>query len=79
MNDRREAARFRKLKSGKVSFDGARIPCIVRSISETGACLEVQTTHGLPGKFDLAIPGEGPKACTVTWANDNKLGVQFKS
>ena len=78
MSDRREAARFRKLKSGRVSFDGTRIPCTVRSLSESGACLEVQTTHGLPGRFDLAIPGEGSKSCTVTWANEKKLGVQFK-
>lgn len=78
MNNRRETERFRKLKSGKVSFDGSRIPCTVRSLSESGACLELQTTHGLPGKFELAMSGEESKACTVTWANEKKLGVRFK-
>ena len=78
MSDRREAARFRKLKSGKVSFNKSRIPCVVKSISESGACLEVQTTHGLPGHFELAMSGEESKTCKVTWANENKLGVQFK-
>jgi hypothetical protein len=78
MSDRRESARFRKLKSGKVFFDNARVPCVVKSLSETGACLEVQTTHGLPGKFELSMTGEQSKACKVTWADENRLGVQFK-
>jgi hypothetical protein len=78
MSDRRESARLRKLKSGKISFDGVRLSCAVRSLSESGACLEFQTTHGVPGRFDLVMAGEPPKTCAVTWADDKKVGVQFK-
>jgi hypothetical protein len=78
MSDRREAARLRKLKSGKITFDGVRLPCAVKSLSESGACLELQTTHGVPGRFDLVMPGEQPKNCSVTWADERKFGVQFK-
>jgi hypothetical protein len=78
VSDRREAARLRKLKSGKISFDAVRLPCTVKSLSESGACLEFQTTHGVPGKFELVITGEHPKSCLVTWANAKKVGVQFK-
>jgi hypothetical protein len=78
MSDRREASRLRKLKSAKVAFDKVRLTCTVKSLSETGACLEFQTTHGVPGRFELAMPGEQPRACSVTWADDRKVGVQFK-
>lgn len=78
MDDRRGAARFRKLKSGRVSFDNSRIPCTVKSISETGACLEIQTTLGLPGKFELVMAGEQTKVCMVKWAGERKFGVRFQ-
>lgn len=76
--DRREAVRFKKLKSGKISFGKVRLPCTVKSLSESGACLEFQTTHGLPGKFELTMAGEQPKPCAVTWADARKIGVVFK-
>jgi len=78
MSDRREAARLRKLKSGKISFDNVRLTCAVKSLSDSGACLELQTTHGVPGRFNLVMAGEQPKNCAVTWAGERKLGVQFK-
>jgi hypothetical protein len=78
MDNRREAARFRKLKSGKIAFAGVRLACAVKSLSESGACLEFQTTHGVPGRFDLVMAGEDPKPCAVTWADERKVGVQFK-
>jgi hypothetical protein len=78
MSDRREAGRLRKLKSGKISFGRVRLMCTVKSLAESGACLEFQTTRGLPGKFELAMVGEQPKSCSVTWADDRKVGVQFK-
>jgi hypothetical protein len=79
MTDRRETARSKKLKSGKISFGNVRLPCTVKSLSEKGACLEFQTTHGLPGKFELVMAGDEPKKCSVTWADARKIGVQFKS
>jgi hypothetical protein len=78
MSDRREAARLRKLKSGKIAFAGVRLTCAVKSLSASGACLEFQTTHGVPGRFDLVMAGEEPRNCSVTWADERKLGVQFK-
>jgi PilZ domain-containing protein len=78
MDERREAARFRKLRSGRVSFCNSPVPCTVKNVSESGACLEVQTTHGFPGKFTFAMSGEQPKVCMVKWANDKKLGVRFE-
>jgi PilZ domain len=77
MDNRRAAARQRKLKSGKVSFGSCQVPCTVRSLSESGACLQVQTTYGIPGTFELALSGEHSKACKVTWADEKRLGVQF--
>jgi hypothetical protein len=77
-NNRRGTARFRKLKSGRVSFGNSRVSCTVKSVSESGACLEVETTLGLPGMFELAMAGEQTKSCTVKWADYKKLGVSFR-
>jgi PilZ domain-containing protein len=76
MDDRRAAARLRKLKSGKIAFGSSQVPCTVRSLSEFGACLQLQTTYGIPGVFELVF-GEISKACKVTRADEKQLGVQF--
>jgi hypothetical protein len=55
MDDRRRAPRTRMLKSGKILLEAYRVPCAVRNLSETGVCLEVQTTFGIPSKFEFAM------------------------
>jgi hypothetical protein len=77
MDNRRAAVRLRKFKSGKVSFGNCQVPCTVRSLSESGASLQVQTTYGIPGVFELTVSGEPSKACKVTWADEKQFGVQF--
>ena len=66
------------LKSGKILLGKRAVPCAVRNLSEAGACLEVQTTVGLPSDFNLIIGNDPERTCKTIWRDDKKLGVQFR-
>jgi hypothetical protein len=77
-DERRRAQRRRILKGGKILLGKAEVPCTVRNLSETGACLVVQTTYGIPAIFQLVMPDQPPRACKTAWRTDTKLGVEFQ-
>ncbi len=79
MENRRRQERHRTLKSGKIVFNhkGSVVDCIVRNLSEGGACLQVQTVLGIPESFDLAVD-ETVRLCTVKWKTANRIGVTFQ-
>jgi len=54
------------------------IDCTVRNISQTGACLEVVSPVGVPGKFELQIQDETiVRPCYVAWRGEKRIGVAF--
>jgi len=65
------------LKSGKILLGKHAVPCTVRNISDRGACLQVQTTAGIPSVFDFLIAGEPAKTCKTVWRDDTQIGVKF--
>jgi hypothetical protein len=78
MDDRRDSARLRLLKSGKILLGKAAVPCTVRNMSDSGARLQVQSTFGLPSAFELALDDHPPRACKVVWLDATTLRVQFQ-
>ena len=60
-DDRRKHQRIRTLKAGKITFNRRLnvIDCIVRNMSEGGACIQIDSPDWLPEKFDLSIPIDG--------------------
>ena len=66
------------LKSGKIMLGKIAVPCTVRNLSGTGACLQVQTTAGIPSSFNIAMADGTSRACKVTWLDETKLGVHFQ-
>ena len=74
---RRPPARKRLLKTGKILLGAHAVPCTVRNLSETGACLQIQTTAGLPSKFRFVMEGLPPQQCKIIWRDDTKVGVNF--
>jgi PilZ domain len=78
MDERRRTRRIRVLKSGKILLGKQQVPCAVRNISESGACLEVQTTYGIPAAFQFTLPDHPTRNCKVIWLNDRKIGVRFE-
>lgn len=67
------------LKSGKILLGSWQVPCTVRNLSEIGACLEVQTTIGIPATFQFTMPNQTPQTCKVVWRDYTKLGVHFRT
>ena len=79
MNEKRHVARHRALKGGSIAFGGgARIDCVIRNLSETGAALEVESPIGIPDDFMLFVNQEETKwSCHVAWRSAKKIGVRF--
>jgi pilus assembly protein Flp/PilA len=74
---RRKSPRTRTLKGAQIVWaDGPALRCIVRNLSQTGACLEV---YGLiPYTFDLVIDCDKSRhSCSVVWRRAPRIGVKF--
>jgi hypothetical protein len=80
MIENRASPRVRTLKGGSIIFGVAStVDCVVRNLSETGACLEVASPIGIPDDFMLQIKPEATKRdCHVAWRSANRIGVYFK-
>jgi hypothetical protein len=58
----------------------ASVDCIIRNMSDTGACLEVETPAGIPNDFTLLIRPEIIKrSCHVVWRKERRIGVRFSA
>jgi len=79
MDERRARPRHRRLKSAKISFaKGAVIDCVLRNISNEGACLEVESQIGIPRDFNLMLDHDhSSHVCRVMWRSDRRIGVAF--
>jgi hypothetical protein len=78
MNEHRISPRRRVLKTGQIALSekAPKLECTVRNLSETGACLQVSTTYGMPTSFDLIVEG-ARRTCRIVWRTDTRLGVAF--
>jgi hypothetical protein len=64
-----------------IAFDDRRatIDCIVRNISEGGACLGVESPVGVPDTFSLVIDrADRSHMCRVIWRMEHRMGVAFQ-
>ena len=66
------------LKSGTILLGKHPVPCTVRNFSEIGACLQLQTTVGVPSKFSFAMPERPTRICKTIWRDDTRIGVLFQ-
>ena len=78
MKEQRGTPRHRVLKTGTIEFAGESLPCTVRSLSASGARIEVNTPLWFPDHFVLAIASEGwRKPCYIVWRDEKLIGVTF--
>ncbi|WP_306049888.1 PilZ domain-containing protein [Oceaniradius stylonematis] len=76
--ERRAALRRRTLFAGRIIFNqqSSVLSCIVRNLSESGACLEVDSQLGVPDQFELLVEGAGIRAeYRVIWRKAKRIGV----
>ena len=82
MLEERRSERVRSILRATIRFyDRNRtMDCIVRSISLSGARLELDQTLVLPEEFELAIPQRGAMLqCQLKWRTKAAVGIRFKS
>ena len=80
--ERRHQSRSRTLKSARILLNHHQsvIDCVVRNLSPTGACLKVETTFGLPDRFDVMFDVDKTiRTCRLIWHKDRQIGVEFES
>jgi PilZ domain len=79
MIEHRESVRGSTFKTGMISFDRAvGVPCAIRNVSNTGACVEVEKPIPIPNSFMLVIkPDNLFRSCDVVWRDGRLLGVRF--
>jgi hypothetical protein len=80
MGEHRSDPRRRTLKAGTITFNrGAGIDCLVRNLSATGACLELESPVGVPNAFTLVVSTDNlQRPCHVAWRSARRIGVKFE-
>ena len=81
MDDSRRTTRTLVLKGGIIILKNrsSTLSCVARNLTNSGACLDVESTVGIPAEFELSFDGgRSGRACRVTWRREDKLGVEFE-
>jgi diguanylate cyclase (GGDEF)-like protein len=81
MSEQKSLQVGRTLLAGKIisNYGQSSIDCVVRRISERGATVTTESPLGIPKRFHLLIPGEGPpRPCRLTWQSGQELGLEFE-
>jgi hypothetical protein len=78
--DHLRSPRQRTYKGARIFFNGrtSSIDCVIKNLSDTGACLSLPNTIGVPETFDLLQSKDQVRACKVIWRNAKQVGVQFR-
>ena len=79
MQERRSNPRRRVLKAGRIAFGRAGgFDCMIRNLSDKGACLEVENLVGVPDSFTLVIDHDHMRQpCHIIWRKEKRIGVAF--
>ena len=80
MEERRQESRHRTLKAGRIIFNNKQsvFDCLVRNLSDSGACLQVNGSIDIPVEFALDVDGE-TRPCYLVWMTDTRAGIEFKT
>ena len=82
MLDRRQRARNKVFFGGVATINepGSTMDCVVRNLSEHGACVEFDSAAKLPEEISLAIPRKGRSFLSrMIWRQANKFGLAFRN
>ena len=79
MQERRTSSRNRSYKGGQINAEGyPSVDCIVRNLTDVGACLEVDSRLVQANCFGLVIKPEYlNRSCEVVWREPRRIGVKF--
>jgi hypothetical protein len=79
MLEKRKHTRLRTDTPGALLWNSgqASIGCRVVNVSDTGACLRVANTMGIPDAVYLTIDAGTMRRCRVAWRTAHRLGVSY--
>lgn len=77
-SDRKQAARRKASKTGKIHFGRSKEVCTVRDMSAAGASIELARRINVPDDFTLVLEMESAtRKCTVVGRNGQHLEIRF--
>jgi len=82
MPDRRQSARNRAMLGGvaAINSSGSTMDCVVRNLSEGGACVEFDSIARLPEQMSLSIVSKGRSyLARMVWGQANRIGLAFRT
>ena len=82
MVDRRQNPRDKVLYGGvaEVSERGSTMNCVVRNVTDDGACIEFDRAARLPEEIKLSIPRKGRSfLAKMIWRQANRVGLAFRT
>lgn len=82
MQDRRESVRDRVFLGGvaEINERGSTMDCVVRNFSDNGACVEFNSTVGIPDQMNLTIERKGRSfLARMIWRQANRVGLAFRA
>jgi PilZ domain len=82
MQDRRERVRDKVFLGGvaEINDRGSTMDCVVRNFSETGACVEFDSSARLPEKLHITIAQKGRAfVAEMIWRQANRVGLAFRT
>jgi hypothetical protein len=82
MLDRRRSVRDKVIYGGVAAVNerGATMDCVVRNISEGGACVEFEETAKLPQEMRLTIARKGRSfLASMIWRHADRVGLAFRT
>ena len=79
MDDNRQTARMRRLKEGRVVFNGKRsvMSCIVRDACKFGARISIGEPYLIPHEFEFSVAGGEPRAARKVWVRETEMGLEY--
>ncbi|MCP1969281.1 PilZ domain-containing protein [Bradyrhizobium elkanii] len=81
MRDRRQSVRDKVFYGAvaEINERGSTMDCVVRNISEAGACVEFGDAVHLPEEMNLSVAHKGRSfLARLIWRQANKVGLAFR-
>jgi hypothetical protein len=82
MQDRRHSVRDKVLLGGvaEINDSGSTMNCVVRNLSDRGACVELESSAKLPDQMRVTIARKGRSYLgRMIWRQANRVGLAFKT
>jgi hypothetical protein len=77
--EQRRVQRHHVMKPGTIEFEGGRVICMIRNMSDAGAMLDVVAAAGIPERFTLILREDGHRLpCQAVWWKERRIGVAFE-